>query len=455
MPFGGWERFVALRHLKAKKSGVLTVFTILSMMGVLVSSCSLSVVISIMGGFGNDLKEKIVANNAHVVVDRPGGTLEHADRLARQISKIDGVRGAMPYVTGEVMLSSQTNYNGVLLKGIDPDRIDRVIELSTHLSSGSLDLLRHPEKNTGGARVEISAPRTPQRPPGRDAGPTPDPVPDGQDDDPFLRPTRRDPLPGVIIGRELAKDLRLYVGDEVSIVSPLGDLGPTGPVPKSRPFRVAAIFYSGMYEFDTKYAYVVLPVAQRFLSLGDAVTGVEASVTDIDQVDTQTDAIRRLAPRELRVRSWKELNQSLFSALQLEKVAMFVVLSLAILIGSFCIVATLLLMVIEKGQEIAVLKSMGATDASVMNVFMIEGLIIGVAGTTIGVCLGALVCTGLRRFGVHLDPEVYYIDKLPIHMEPVEFLAVAGAAIVMSFLATLYPARMASRQSPVEGLRHE
>lgn len=445
MALAGWERFVALRHLKAKKSGVLTIFTLLSMMGVLVSSCTLSVVISIMGGFGNDLKEKIVANNAHVVVDRPQGTVTGAERLAKRIAKVDGVLGAMPFVTGEVMLSSQTNYNGVLLKGIDPDRVDSVVQLSKHLESGSLDLLRHPEKNVSGVRVEVSPPRRP------DAGPAPPPA----EDDPFLRPTRRDPLPGVIIGRELAKDLRLYVGDEVSIVSPLGDLGPTGPVPKSRPFRIAGIFYSGMYEFDSKYAYVTLPVAQRFLSIGDAVTGVEASVEDIDQVDAQTRAIRRAAPRGLRVRSWKELNQSLFSALQLEKVAMFIVLSLAILIGSFCIVATLLLMVIEKGQEIAVLKSMGATDGSVMKVFMIEGLIIGVAGTTIGVLLGAAVCLGLRRFGVRLDPEVYYIDKLPIHMEPVEFCAVAFAAVVMSFLATLYPARMASRQPPVEGLRHE
>ncbi len=452
-----WERFVALRHLRAKKSGVLTVFTILSAMGVLVSSCSLSVVISIMGGFGNDLKQKIVANNAHLVVDREAGTLAGAEALARRVAKVDGIRGAMPFLTGEVMLSSQTNYNGVLLKGIDPDRVDRVIQLSKHLEQGSLDLLRHPDKNVGGPRVEVRPPRAARRP---DAGPGPPKAPDEAEpeapsDDPFLRPTRRDPVPGVIIGRELAKDLRLYVGDEVSIVSPLGDLGPTGPTPKSRPFRVAGIFYSGMYEFDTKFAYVTLPVAQRFLSTGDRVTGIEASVREIDHVEDQARAVRRAVGPDLRVRSWREMNQSLFSALQLEKVAMFVLLSLAILVGSFCIVATLLLMVIEKGQEIAVLKSMGAHDAGIMRVFMLEGVLIGTGGTVLGLLFGALTCLGLRKFGVRLDPEVYYIDTLPIHVEPLEFSAVALAAIAMSFLATIYPARMASRQPPVEGLRHE
>lgn len=478
--------FVAVRHLRGKKSGVLAFFVLLSTLGVSVSSCMLSSVISIMGGFGDDLRSKIIGNNAHVVVDRAGGTIDDGPAIAAKIRRIPGVVGAMPYVSGEVMISSQTNLSGVLLKGIDPRQVARVIDLGHHLEEGKIRYLEHPEDLLRIDRTFDDFDRTagrllplpddadggdPDKPPPRardgDAGthaadgggtgpPEPDsPPPPEPEPDPFLTPHTQEVLPGVIIGRELAKNLRLHVADEVDIVSPLGDLGPTGPVPKSRPFRVAGIFYTGMYEFDSKFAYVTIPVAQAFLNMGERVTGVEARVEDVESVEQQTRAVKKLVPHGVRVRDWKQLNRNLFSALALEKVAMFVALSVATIIAAFSIVSTLLLMVLERGREIAVLKALGASDSAILRIFMLEGLLIGVVGAVAGISIGAGTCTTIKYLGVKLDPEVYYIDQLPVHMSLGEFALVGVAAIGVSILATLYPSITASRLRPVDGLRDE
>jgi len=505
--------FVAVRHLRGKKSGVLAFFVLLSTLGVSVSSCMLSSVISIMGGFGDDLRSKIIGNNAHVVVDRVGGTIDDGPAIASKVRRLPGVVGAMPFASGEVMISSQTNLSGVLLKGIDPRQVERVIDLGRHLEEGKIRYLEHPDEllridrtfddfdRTAGRLLplpdEVDAGGTDKPPlpltvpatadgggagdggaadggaadggtgvgppapgePGSPPVPPPEPEPPGGDSDaspdPFLTPRTPEVLPGVIIGRELAKNLRLHVADEVDIVSPLGDLGPTGPVPKSRPFRVAGIFYTGMYEFDSKFAYVTIPVAQAFLNLGDRVTGVEARVEDVESVEQQTRAIKKLVPRGVRVRDWKQLNRNLFSALALEKVAMFVALSVATIIAAFSIVSTLLLMVLERGREIAVLKALGASDSAVLRIFMLEGLLIGIVGAASGIFIGALTCVTIKYQGVRLDPEVYYIDQLPVHMSLGEFGLVGVAAVGISILATLYPSYTASRLRPVDGLRDD
>ena len=495
--------FVAVRHLRGKKSGVLAFFVLLSTLGVSVSSCMLSSVISIMGGFGDDLRSKIIGNNAHIVVDHPGGTIADGARIAEKMRKIPGVVGAMAYASGEVMISSQTNLSGVLIKGIEPRHVGRVIDLGRHLEEGKVRYLEHPEEllqidrafedfdRTSGRLLPLDSDSgvspafdldagEERKPPGDggagagangaghdagasgrpDAGATGPPGPDTPDDepvepDPFLQPHAPEVLPGVIIGRELAKNLRLHVADEVDIVSPLGDLGPTGPVPKSRPFRVAGIFYTGMYEFDSKYAYVTLPVARAFLNMGNKSTGVEARVADVEEVEQQTAAVRAFVHRPQRVRDWKQLNRNLFSALALEKVAMFVALSVATIIAAFSIVSTLLLMVIERGREIAVLKALGASDSGILRIFMLEGFLIGIVGAAAGVFIGALTCLTIKYQGVRLDPEVYYIDQLPVHMSLGEFSLVGVAAIGISILATLYPSYTASRLRPVDGLRDD
>ncbi|HSO00491.1 MAG TPA: ABC transporter permease [Candidatus Nanopelagicales bacterium] len=449
--------YVGARHVRATKSGFLTVISVLSMAGVGVSSCALCSVTSIMGGFGADLKRKILGNNAHIVVDasRPGGFDDWEDQLAGvRIALAPAGGAATPIVAGDAMGSSSSNTAGALVRGIDPETIGQVIDLKNNIEVGKFEYLTAPERLTELPPDEVI---------GR--GPGGEPYFKGpdlrftQDVDPtvkeFLRKQTRI-HPGVIIGRELAKSLHVLVGDEVTLLSPIGELGPTGVMPKSRRFRVAAIFYSGMYEYDASHAYVLLDQAQRFFNLENKITHIDVRVPDPERVAEVRPLVERAVNGSgLRVRDWMEMNRNLFSALKLEKIATFIILSIAIAVASFCIVCTLLLMVTEKGKEIAILKALGASDGAVMRIFMLEGVIIGAIGTIFGVGTALATCLGLSWFGVRLDPDVYYIDRLPVNVNGVDYALVALAALVICTVATLYPARAASRLSPVDGLRYE
>jgi lipoprotein-releasing system permease protein len=264
-----------------------------------------------------------------------------------------------------------------------------------------------------------------------------------------------DVYPGLVIGRELAKSLHVYVGDEVRLIAPLGDLGPMGVIPRTRRFRVAGVFYSGMYEYDASQAYMLLDVAQEFLDMEGKVTSIDIRVDQAEEASVIGERVAERIMPNLRVRDWKEMNKNLFSALKLEKIATFIVLLLAIMVASFCIICTLLLMVTEKSKEIAILKAVGASDRSILRIFMTEGMIIGAIGTVFGVITGWILCQGLLWFGVRLDPEVYYVDRLPIEVDPLEYLLVGVSALVITMLATVYPALAASRLRPVEGIRYE
>ncbi|WP_434046272.1 MULTISPECIES: FtsX-like permease family protein [Sorangium] len=464
--------YVGARHVRATKSGFLTVISVLSMAGVAVSSCALCSVTSIMGGFGADLKRKILGNNAHIVIDatRPGGFGDWEDTLTGvRVALASRGGAATPVVAGEAMGSSASNTAGSLVRGIDPDSISQVIDLVNNIEVGKFEYLRDPEKLTSLPPEEII---------GR--GPGGEPYFKGPD---FRQPTDVDPsvreylkqqtrvYPGVIIGRELAKSLHVLVGDEITLLSPMGELGPTGVMPRSRRFRVAAIFYSGMYEYDVTHAYVLMDEAQKFFSLEGKITHIDIRVPDPERVQEVRPAVEAAVaasaaaadevpdggkpPPALRVRDWMEMNRNLFSALKLEKIATFIILSIAIAVASFCIVCTLLLMVTEKGKEIAILKALGASDNAVMRVFMLEGIIIGAIGTVFGVGTALACCTGLSWFGVRLDPDVYYIDRLPVNVNGSDYAMVAVAALIICTIATLYPARAASKLSPVDGLRYE
>jgi lipoprotein-releasing system permease protein len=239
-----------------------------------------------------------------------------------------------------------------------------------------------------------------------------------------------------------------------------------GMMPRTRKYRVAAVFYSGMYEYDATHAYVMLEDAQSFFSMKDLdhITQIDVRVPDPQHVEPARDALVAAMKgeppsankgAELRVRDWKEMNKNLFSALKLEKIATFIILCLAILVASFCIVCTLLLMVTEKGKEIAILKALGASDGAIMRIFMLEGVIIGAIGTVFGVGTALAACTGLSWFGVRLDPEVYYIDRLPVNVDAGDYAMVAVAAMIICTVATIYPAFAASELRPVDGLRWE
>ena len=452
----GFVPFVAVRHVRANKSGFLTIISVLSISGVALSCAVLCLVTSIMGGFGADLKRKILGNNAHVRVEAAGVRgFEHWRDDVDRIRRVPGVPGVTPIAAGEVMASSSSSTAGAIVRGIDPTSIGQVIDLFKNIEVGKINYMIDPallarlpaDEPVGvgpGGEVYLKGPDYRSRVTGK------------WDNIPDEKPPPEDIYPGVVIGRELAKSLHVYVGDELTLVSPLGDLGPIGILPRSRRYRVAAIFYSGMYEYDNTYAYTMLDVAQRFLDLGDKATHIDIKVADVEAVHTIRDRIKAVVDRpDVKVRDWKELNRNLFNALRLEKITTFIILSIAIAVASFCIVCTLLLMVTEKSKEISILKSIGASDNHILRLFIAEGLIIGGIGTVFGVVAGWALAKGLQLSGFRLSPDVYYVDRLPIEVNWSDYVTVAVSALVITAIATIYPAIAASRLRPVEGIRYE
>ncbi len=457
---GSFESYIAARHVRAKKSGFLTLISGLSIFAVALASFSLSGAISVMGGFSSDLKRKILGNNAHIVIDTTSQSAwgDYAPTLAR-VRAVSGVVAATPVVQGEVMASSASNLAGVIVHGIDPRTIGNVIDLRRNIEAPTKvedklaylenpELMRHiPDDEvvgigSGGEEYMKGA----------------DLPPLGDDLDPAVRAAIDGPpvRPGLVVGRELAKTLHVYLGDEVTLVSPLGDLGPMGVMPKTRRYRIAGIFYSGMYEYDATHVYTTLDEAESYFGLSDQITTIEVRVEDAENADRLTSAVTAAVGRQdLVVRDWREINKNLFSALKLERIATFLILSIEIIVASFCIVCTLLLMMTEKSKEIAILKALGASDGTILRTFMTEGIIIGGIGTLLGVSTGLALCTGLAWFGLRLDPDVYYIDRLPINVSAWDYGAVTLAALTICTVATIFPAKQAAQLRPVDGLRYE
>ena len=457
----GFRLFIAARHLRAKKSGFLAANGMLSILAIAIASCMLVTVLSVMGGFRDDLKRKILGNHAHIVVDTTKDGIKAWQPVLDKASSVKGAVAATPYVQGEVMLSSVANKSAAVLRGVDPNTVGDVTDLKKNLTHGKLDylsdpakLLEHNSKTSTKLPLDIDIKgegisRTFDGDTGGDTGHR-SPVTGHRSPDPA--PV----LPGIVLGQELARMLRLVVGDRVTVISPRGMLGPTGPIPKARAFRVTAIFYSGMYEYDMKFVYTELQTAQRFLNRRGTVSGVEVKVEEVDDAMDIADELRgAFAGQGLRVQDWRALNQHLFGALALEKLAMFITLGIAILVAGFSVFGTLTLLVREKTREVGVLKAMGLDKRIVVQIFLWEGLLIGLAGAALGLGLGFLASFGARHFGIRLNSEVYYIDRLPVQVDPSEFALVGVCTVVICLLATVIPAVQASRVHPVNALKLE
>jgi lipoprotein-releasing system permease protein len=449
--------FVGARHMRSKKSGFLTVISTLSILGVTLGSCSVSSAVSVMGGFREDLKHKILGHNAHIVIDVEAKTpIADSASVMAAAKQHPAVAGVTSVVHGECMISSASNLAGVIVRGIDPESTGQVTDLGSTIKLGKFDYLVHSEKLINLPPDEIIGFDRRGRP-----------LTKGTSsltlfEDGVLVTPQKPVRPGIIIGRELAKTIQAYIGDEVTLVSPLGDLGPMGLLPRTRKFRVAAVFHSGMYEYDATHVYTTLPTAQEYFQLGKSVSMIDIKVKDAETVEATSAELRKsvegagnLKTQNLRVRDWREINRNLFSALTLERYATMIVLSFIILVASFCIICTLLLMVTEKGREIAIMKAIGASDGDILKTFVVEGGIIGGIGTVFGISSALSLCLGIEKLGIRMDPEVYYIERLPVHVSGSDFAIIAFASFAICTLITVLPAWFAANLRPVEGLRHE
>jgi len=406
MPF---EYFIGARYLRAKqKQAFISLITLLAIAGVTVGVMALIVVIAVMAGFESDLKSRILGVESHLIVLHTGGAFTDYLQVTQTVESLNGVEAASPFVASQVMLRSATGVSGALLRGIDPNTAADVVR-----SFDPADLI--PEAGSGD----------------------------------------RDTAPRIIMGRELARSLGIVDGGSVYVISPRGMVAPVGHIPTMKRFRLAGVFASGMYEYDGSYAYISLKEAQKMLHLGDAVTGVEVRVDDIYDADRIGKAAGEMLGPRYWTRDWMGMNKNLFSALKLEKTVMFIILVLIVLVAAFNIASTLIMMVMEKTRDIAILKAMGATEKSIRKIFVLNGMIIGLVGTAIGVSLGVLLCYLLDRYKfVELPGDVYYITTLPVHLQTLDVVVIALAAMVICFVATLYPSQQAARMDPVEAIRY-
>jgi lipoprotein-releasing system permease protein len=416
----GYEWFIGLRYLKAKrKQTFISIITVISIAGVMVGVMALIVVLSVMSGFEKTLKEKIIGTQAHLVLQRTvQDGIENYDEVTKKVEEVKGVVSAAPFIISQVMLSTDTNVSGVVVKGIDPIRVGNVTELLVYLTTGRLQDLQ----------------------------------------------TTQDNLSGIILGIELAKHLGVSAGDTLQMISPLGTMTPMGMMPKMKRFRVVGIFRSGHFEFDNTLAFVSIESAQKFFNLDSRVTGIEIKTDNIYRVKEIGREIRQKLGFPFWTRDWMEMNRNLFSALRLEKIAMFIILALIVLVAAFNIISTLIMVVMEKNHDIAILKAMGAPSKGILRIFIIEGLVIGVVGTLLGAISGLVLAFNLETvtgfvenlFGFKiLSGDVYYIDKLPSQVNSLDVILIVVTAILISLLATLYPSWRASKLDPAETLRYE
>jgi lipoprotein-releasing system permease protein len=515
---------IGLRYLRSKKRKTISVITIIAITGVALGVGALLAVMAITGGFQDAFRDKILGVNAHVLVLKYGLDFSEYREVVDHTEELPEVAGATPFVIHEMMLAKGERLAGVLVKGIDPERVGRVLDLPSQIVRGSLDGLRvpgrkppagdpprrsrsageddldaylrsvgqpdpepsrpqaappprAPEPARAGAKERASGAGASARPSVRVPSPQEmeaalagnDPaLPDDEAEAALLeasqdgRPERAtQALPGAVVGAALAENLGLQIGDQVRIISPLAGLDTSmwqadERTPRSLEFRVTGIFQAGFQEYDTRLVYLDVYEAQRFFDHGDTVTGVELRLHDIDDAPR----VARMLEADLgggpyNTMDWRELNHNLFTALEMQKIMLSLVIATIIFVAAFNVVATLIMLVLEKKREIAILKAMGAKDSGILTIFLVQGVLIGLVGTAIGLVLGGAVTLYLSTYAFPLDPKVYLIDHLPVRVSAAEFINTVLIAIGICTTAGVLPSYWAARLMPAEGVRYE
>ncbi len=416
MIFSAFERMVAMRYLRARrKEGFVSVIAAFSFLGIVLGVATLIIVMAVMNGFRQELLSRVLGLNGHLgVYPAYGAALGGYEKTAERVGRIDGVNMVMPLIEGQVMVSSERNAQGAIVRGVRPRDFAKRKLLADSVAGGTADVLS--QKGT------------------------------------------------VVIGDRLAQKLGVYVGEDITLISPKGTVTAFGSVPRMRSYTVGGTFSVGMYEYDANFIFMPMAEAQKFFDTGDAVTNLEVYLNKADDVDAVRRQIAARLGTGMRVYDWQRSNAAFFNAIQVERNVMFLILTLIILVASFNMISGLIMLVKDKGRDIAVLRTMGATRGMVMRIFFMSGASIGFFGTLFGVLFGLLFCgniENIRRFlesltGTDLfSAEIYFLSRLPAEVNPVEVAAVVIMALFLSFAATIYPSWRAARLDPVEALRYE
>ncbi len=414
-PFAAYEWMLSGRYLRARrKEGFISVIAGFSFLGIMLGVATLIIVMAVMNGFRSELLGKILGLNGHIVVQPLESPLTDWKEVSERLSQVPGIRLAAAVVDGQALASSPFNAAGVFVRGIRSADLDKVTSIANNIKQGTLE--------------------------GFDEG------------------------QAVIIGRRLADQLSLHSGDTMTLVAPRGAVTPMGTTPRIKSYRIAAVFEIGMSEYDGTFVFMPLPEAQAYFNRAGDVTAIEVYTDNPDRVDAYRKAVTEAAGRPIFLVDWRQRNQTFFSALQVERNVMFLILTLIVLVAALNIISGLIMLVKDKGGDIAILRTMGATQGAIMRVFFITGAAIGVVGTVVGFLVGLVVCLNIESIRQFLSwltntelfsPELYFLSKLPAEIAPGETAAVVIMALTLSFLATLYPSWRAARLDPVEALRYE
>lgn len=404
-----YEFFVAKRYLTAKrKQAFISVITFISILGITIGVMALVIAIALITGFQGDVQDKILGSTSHIIIrDYSEGGLKDYEQLIKRVMDVEGVINASPVVLDTVLLTGYLKSQGAMLRGVDFEREKEVSPWLEDLSMGEL----------------------------------PDPE------------ARRD---GILLGRELSFTIGATVGDKVTMLTSSSRLSPMGLLPKMRQFVVTGIFHTGLYDFDSATALVSLGAAQRALNLQDSVNLIQIRIANISRAPEIAAQIKEFLPPQAYAITWMELNRALFSALRLEKQLMFLTITLIVLVAALNIIATLILMVMEKTRDIGILKAMGTTSRGIRKIFFLQGAMIGIIGTAVGTALGLLWCWLANTFElIKVPQEIYVIAFVPFRIKPLDLLMIIGVTLLISFLSTLFPSHRASKVDPVEALKYE